>query len=347
MADCKPMFTEYYNLGINNTKIQKIEFAKNDDEIQWKELRKQGVGGSDAAAAMGMSKYTSPLKLWKTKKGLINEDLSGNKFVRKGKDLEEIVFRNYVKPYMLAKGYECEKPDIMFVNTNYPWLRANIDGIAMPCVRTQNPEDNIIIEIKVVSKWGESNWYGDEYCGVPKEYYAQVQHYMTVLGARKAIICAMFDDSWEMHYFEVGYDTSFAMKLIAETEKFWRMYVEMDIAPKPIPSMDKETFVKSATETPVSFSTVTGTKDSEFDGLCEKYLNLKQAIEEDKKTLTELLDKIYEKNLSGVSSEVFEVKDSVSERTTFDTKSFKAVYPDLYTEYSKKSQAVTHKVERK
>ena len=36
----------------------------------WLEYRKQGIGGSDAAVACGISRYKSPVELWLEKMGL-------------------------------------------------------------------------------------------------------------------------------------------------------------------------------------------------------------------------------------------------------------------------------------
>jgi predicted phage-related endonuclease len=34
------------------------------ERANWLEVRRQGIGGSDAAAAVGLSPYKSPLELW-------------------------------------------------------------------------------------------------------------------------------------------------------------------------------------------------------------------------------------------------------------------------------------------
>lgn len=39
------------------------------DREQWLEVRKGGIGSSDAAAAVGMNPYKSPLELWLEKTG--------------------------------------------------------------------------------------------------------------------------------------------------------------------------------------------------------------------------------------------------------------------------------------
>ena len=40
---------------------------------EWKEIRRQGLGGSDAGIVMGHSPWSSRLNLWKEKRGLLEE----------------------------------------------------------------------------------------------------------------------------------------------------------------------------------------------------------------------------------------------------------------------------------
>ena len=51
---------------------------------EWLSVRNKGVGGSDAAVAVGLSQYKSPLELWLEKTGRKPaDDLSANDAVRK------------------------------------------------------------------------------------------------------------------------------------------------------------------------------------------------------------------------------------------------------------------------
>ncbi len=38
---------------------------------EWLQVRNQGIGSSEAAAAIGLSPYTSPLALWQHKTGCV------------------------------------------------------------------------------------------------------------------------------------------------------------------------------------------------------------------------------------------------------------------------------------
>ena len=54
---------------------------------EWLEARKSCVGGSDAAAIIGLSPYKSNVDLWEEKVGLRKpEDISDKPYVRYGND---------------------------------------------------------------------------------------------------------------------------------------------------------------------------------------------------------------------------------------------------------------------
>src|SRR5690606_26404268 len=51
-----------------HTALRLVE-TKGLDREDWLEVRKGGIGSSDAAAAVGLSPYKSPLELWMEKTG--------------------------------------------------------------------------------------------------------------------------------------------------------------------------------------------------------------------------------------------------------------------------------------
>ena len=106
-----------YNLETNKDLVT-LPF---DDEESWLELRKKGIGGSDIGAIMGLNKYMSALTVYKVKVEGLQIDLSDNANVRRGKDLEDLILKNYVRPYLEPAGYTVEKPDFMIINNKYPF----------------------------------------------------------------------------------------------------------------------------------------------------------------------------------------------------------------------------------
>ena len=330
----------YYGLQ-DHPGIDLIEYANEED---WSAERSKGIGGSDAAAVLGLSKYTSPLRLYKIKKGECKENLSDNVYIRKGKDLEALIRNVYVVPYFADKGYVVRHPEHILVSQRTPWLRANCDGIAIPTdIKRQTYSENIIVEIKWVSEYGEANWYGEEYCGIPVEYYTQVQHYMLTTGARKAVVCALFDKDWEMHYFEVPFDPVFADTLVKETYKFYTINLLMNVPPKVSVALDREEALEKLTSGPDEI--ITGNAD--FEAKVAEYL----VAEDERKRVTKyadtLRDEICANFLEGYRPENFIMRMSKCSRTAFDTTRFSADYPELYKQYLKQAEYTRTVVKRK
>lgn len=330
----------HFNLQDNKD----LSIVNYSSEAEWLRIRQDGIGGSDAAAVMGISKYKSPLRVYKEKIGLVHDDQSDNVFIKKGKDLEALIRDQYVVPYMYEKGYYVRHPEFMLQNSNCPWLLANLDGIAVP-VDTLGKDytHNIVIEIKWVSEYAESNWFGDDYWGVPANYYAQVQHYMTVTGASKAIICALFDKDWSMHYFEIPYDIQFSLKMLGETERFYNHNLGRGIPPRITPSLDKDEVLDALLNPPTKY-----VPSEEMTQKCASYTMYKEQIKELEKYAQTLHDDIIAMYCEGaVPTNGFRVYSSKRTRTVIDTKKLEEEYPDAYEACKTVSEYATSTIRRR
>lgn len=321
---------ERYGLD-DRPELTTIHFDSDED---WLELRRKGIGGSDIGAIMHLNKYSSPLKIYKQKVEGFKEDLSDNVFVKKGKTLENLILTNYVRPDMEKVGYTVGKPNFIIVNKLYPFLRANVDGIAFSYTKTVEPA---VVEIKWVSEWAEVNWNGPTYGGVPAQYYAQVQLYMLVTGCSKAYIYALFDSSWDVHKYEILKDDEFCEKLVKEAYAFYSYNMCMNIPPKPDIVLDKEDITEAIAK--AEGSDTPKVSDIEMTDLIVQYNQTAQQIKELTKTKEDLSNKIYGLYLDGHYPEDCPLKFSISvvNSSRFDTDKFKNDNPELYKQYLKQS----------
>ena len=142
---------------------------------EWKNARLSGIGGSEAAIACGLSRWSSPFKLYNMKKGLIKEekkDDASEERMHFGKLLEPVIR----KEFSVRIGHEIKELPYMLRSKKYPWMQCNIDGYF---------EDELgvnLVEIKTTSSYGESDWNGDNDC--PAEYLIQCAHYMLIMGPK-------------------------------------------------------------------------------------------------------------------------------------------------------------------
>lgn len=304
-------------------------------EEEWHTERQKGVGGSDVGVIMGLNKYKSLLRLYREKTEGLKTDLSNNVFVKKGKDLEDLIRIKYVLPYMKDKGYDVHTIGEILTNRRVPYIRANLDAFAIPRDWKGNPEDNIVIEIKWVSDYASVNWDGEEFFGIPGSYYAQVQAYMAVTGASKAVVCALFDEDWTPKFYEIPRDNNFINSMISSVKTFIEAYVIMGLVPQVDSELDKD-YITESLKTPVTQTT----PSDDMNDLVAKFRELKTNLKALENETSEVLSEITDMYLKGLrpSSPLFNVKISVCKSTRFDSAKFKEDHPDMYKEYLKESE---------
>lgn len=319
---------ELYNLHTNPL-LSTISFT---DEENWLELRTKGIGGSDIGALMGINKYSSPLKIYKQKVENWKEDLSNNVYIKKGKDLEDLILDKYVAPSLAKEGYLVGKPNFMIINSDMPYLRANVDGIAYKPGQTHL--ENMIVEIKWVSEHAQVNWNGEDYCGVPPSYYAQVQLYMAVTGCLKATIFALFDSTWTVHEFVVPRDDLFILKMQTVAKKFYTYNMAMHIPPRLDADLDKDEVISTIKTTPAP--SIPNDKMTKYVLKYKELSNLmKKAEAAEKKLKTEILD-LYQQGYCP-DDDKLSVKLSVVTTRRFNTNKFKEENATVYEQYCEDS----------
>ena len=97
--------------------------TKNLSYAGWLELRKQGIGGSNAAVACGISHYKSPMELWMEKTGQLLPQEAGEAAYW-GTLLESVVREEFTK----RTGIEVTKPSVILQSEEFPFMLARIRG---------------------------------------------------------------------------------------------------------------------------------------------------------------------------------------------------------------------------
>ena len=181
---------------------------------KWLEQRRKGIGGSDAAMVLGVSRYGGPLTLWFDKTGR-NAEREQSEAMEWGIELEPIIAKKFVE----RTGLKVRRRNKMLHHPEFPWMLANIDR--------QIVGQNCGLECKTAHFYLKDRWKGDE---LPDEYYAQVQHYMAVAGWSSCWIAVLIGGQ-EMREKEVMRDDEFIVPMIEREREFWHEYVLKDIMP--------------------------------------------------------------------------------------------------------------------
>lgn len=188
----------------------------------WLDFRKQGIGASDAAAAVGLNPYQSPLELWMIKTGRDGDmpkpdpnDESSPMYW--GNVLEPIVAQHYAR----RTGYKVRKVNAVLQHNDPDkhWMLANLDYSVV-----SNPEVQIL-ECKTAGEWGAKLWRD----GVPAYVQCQVQHQLAVTGRIAADVCVLICGQ-EIRIHRIERDDDLIARLIELERQFWH-YVETDTPP--------------------------------------------------------------------------------------------------------------------
>lgn len=194
--------------------------TKNLPREDWLEVRKRGIGGSDAAAAVGLNPYKSQLELWLEKTGrdaeLPKPDPSNTREpVYWGTLLEPIVAAAYTQ----QTGHRVRRVNAILQHAAHPFMLANLDRevIGVPDVQ--------ILECKTAGEFGARHWQD----GVPEYVQLQVQHQLAVTGKQAADVAVLLcGQALEVH--RIARDDVLIAQLIELEGQFWR-YVETDTLP--------------------------------------------------------------------------------------------------------------------
>ena len=160
-----------------------IQMRTYDTREEWLKARKSYIGGSDAAAVLGMNPWMSNTELWEIKTGRRKKTfLDDNEFVKYGHAAEPLLRELFKLDYPEMEVFYEEGN--MWTNDRFPFGHASLDGWLKDEFGRLG-----ILEIKtsnLMSKSMSDKWKDQ----IPDTYYLQCLHYMMVLEADFSVVKA-------------------------------------------------------------------------------------------------------------------------------------------------------------
>ncbi|PVX97671.1 YqaJ viral recombinase family protein [Paraburkholderia unamae] len=203
----------------NRPALRLVE-TKHLERDDWLAVRRTGIGGSDAAAAVGLNPYQSPLELWLDKTGRSEglprpapDDTTSPTYW--GAILEPIVAASYTK--MTAN--RVRRVNAVLRHPTIPFMIANLDREIV------GARDVQILECKTAGAFGTRLWRD----GPPEYVELQVQHQLAVTGKQAAHVAVLLCGQ-ALEVFRVERDDALIARLIELEARFWH-YVETDTPP--------------------------------------------------------------------------------------------------------------------
>lgn len=303
--------------------FREVAFDGSHEEVerQWLEARKHGVGGSDVAAIMGISKYSSPLEVWLVKTGREEQpDLSAKQSVEWGTRLEPLVAEKFSEEHPELK---VEEPGCMFVSEDRPWAFASVDRVLSDAKGLKG-----ILEIKTVGLRSAGDWED----WVPDYYMTQVVHYLAVTGFTYAWVAVLIGGQ-EYREYCIQRDEEDVKAVSDAVDAFWNGFVKKDIIPKIVGSENESRALSRMFDEPSEAMLPMLDEDlPELDEI-ERYKAIKKDAEAEIKLYeNEIKAKIGD--AAGIETETKRVKWVRSTYMKLDTKQLAADKPEILSQYS-------------
>ena len=292
----------------------------------WYNQRRQGIGGSDAAAVLGYSRWHSAYDVWRSK---IDDTVTDadNESTRRGSRREP----ELIQEYSNVTGKQVYSTPHL-IHPDYPYVCANLDGII--------PNERVI-EAKTARR--SDGWGEPETEDIPIDYYLQTQHYMLIAAALGLIpeqdpLCDIFVSiaGEAIRIYTIKGNKELWAAMLGYYARFWRHVT--DLTPP-----DNLTVFEQVDLLPASTTQTKYASDSIID-IAEQAVLVNRQIdkltEHSKELKAQLL--LYagdcEAVLNADGSTLYTCKTS-KPRVTVDTARLKKEQPEIYAQYLTEGKA--------
>lgn len=169
---------------------------------EWLAERRKVIGGTDLAAIMGLNPYKSPWDVWADKTGQVEPEPE-NQAMKMGRMLEPVVRALYEERHgaTIAPGF-LKDP------------RYHVGGT--PDALT----DATVIDFKTTKGFVFRSWQGI----IPTHYWAQLQCYMFLTGARNGVLAVLVDGR-DYHELHCVYDAEWTDGAVRDAKAWWERHI--------------------------------------------------------------------------------------------------------------------------
>ena len=92
-----------------------IKLTSEMSRLEWLRYRQKGIGGSDAAAVLGLSRWKGPIDIWLSKTQEIMQDDGQSEAAYWGTVLEDVVAREFMK----RTGFSVRRRNAILMHDEY------------------------------------------------------------------------------------------------------------------------------------------------------------------------------------------------------------------------------------
>lgn len=194
------------------------------------ETRRTLIGGSNAAAACGLSPYTTPLELWLFYIGKLPA-VSESEPMRWGTLLEPAI----VTEFSRRSGLPVSGFQRRIVHREHKWMVATVDALvgAAPesCDEFAFTVHTEHVQAKTTNERAAAEWGPEGSDDVPEHVLIQCQHEMAVVGT-KTVHVPLLVAGQELRCYRIERNDRLIAAIVDREKTFWRL-VQDRKAPEP------------------------------------------------------------------------------------------------------------------
>lgn len=202
-----------------------------EQKESWAMSRKDGLGGTDAAAILGLSPWRTPIEVWEDKVHPERRVELDKDCLRWGTLLEPVIRQEYARKFNVA----VYSPDMLtgvfsktrtwetstIVIGREDWMLGMPDGYL--------PAQSTGLEIKTASRHS-AEWGIEGTDEVPAQYLLQCAWYMAVTDSPAWNLAVLFSGS-DLQQFHIQRDLTLEADAIEACREFWHEFVVKEIEP--------------------------------------------------------------------------------------------------------------------
>jgi len=189
-----------------------------DQQREFEEQRRTGLGATDTPKILGLSRYGTALTVYDSKVNAVPEHQPSLP-AWLGLQLQGTV----AQLYRTATGNVVRADNKHHVHRQHPWLVCHLD------FRVRG-KPHTLMECKTRAYM--KGWGDDGSTDIPPDVWAQVQHEMLVTGAVECHVAVLFGHH-TFRVYPIHRDEDFHTALVPRLEEFWFQHVLARVPPNP------------------------------------------------------------------------------------------------------------------
>jgi putative phage-type endonuclease len=277
------------------------------------------LGGTDAAAVCGQSRWKTPLQVWAEKTGkVVPEDISEKLPVKLGVKMEQTV----CELFMEETGKKLHRVNETLFHPEYDFIGANIDRRVVG--------EDAGFEAKTTSAWKSKDWEGED---IPQEFIFQCFHYLMVTGKARWYLAVLIGNQ-DFKIKIIERDEAILKSLLEREVSFWKQYVQKDEMPWMVSHADSDTISKL-------YPAANEAREITLGDDANQIVELLKAYDADKKNLEKMIEakknelKLMMKDAMRATTGIYEIRWINSQVSRLDSDALKEAHPDIHKQFYK------------